>query len=93
MDQITIDLTDAARRMTVGPGTAVELVGTDPAAPNHLPRLARIAGTLPHEFLCRLHPRVKRVYVARQVLDIQPSGRKPAADSRQPMLSGLTAES
>lgn len=67
MDQIMIDLTDVSRRLPVGPGTPVELIGTDPAAPNHLPRLARTAGTLPHEFLCRLHPRVKRVYVARPV--------------------------
>lgn len=67
MDQIMIDLTDVARRMEVGPGTQVELIGTDPAAPNHLPRLARASGTLPHEMLCRLHPRLKRTYVSRLV--------------------------
>ncbi len=71
MDQITIDLTDLAsprgrQQVTLEPGTAVELIGTDTDAPNHLPNLARIAGTVPHELLCRLNPRVKRIYHAKE---------------------------
>ncbi len=64
MDQITIDLTDVVRRResAVGAGSIVELLGTDPRAPNHPVNLARSAGTVPHELLCRLNPRIKRVY-------------------------------
>ena len=78
MDQITIDLTDLAsphgrRQVTLEPGTVVELIGTDPEAPNHLPNLARIAGTVPHELLCRLNPRVKRIYHAKERYQESPS--------------------
>jgi len=69
MDQITIDLTDVAalaerEDRAVGVGTLVELISPSVAAPNHLPTLARMAGTIPHEMLCRLNPRLKRVYLA-----------------------------
>ena len=65
MDQITIDLTDQVRgKFKIGPGTPVELIGTDPEAPNHLPTLAATAGTIPHELLARLSPRIKRIYHA-----------------------------
>ena len=61
MDQITIDLTDIAdERIAVG--TEVQLITPDAAAPNHLPRLARAGGTIPHEMMCRLNPRLKRVF-------------------------------
>jgi len=63
MDQITIDVTDApadAARL----GATVELVGLDPAAPNHLPALARAARSSVHETLTRLGSRVPRVYRA-----------------------------
>jgi len=68
MDQITIDLTDVAAAAErdgrpVGVGTLVELISPDVDAPNHLPTLARMAGTIPHEMLCRLNPRLKRVYL------------------------------
>jgi alanine racemase len=65
MDQMIIDLTDPLRGgLDVGPGTTVELYGADPAAPNHVPALARAAGTIPHELLARLSPRIKRIYHA-----------------------------
>ncbi len=68
MDQITIDLTDIAPPggddSIVAPGTAVELIGTDPKAPNHVPNLARIAETIPHQILCSLNPRIRRTYHA-----------------------------
>lgn len=64
MDQITIDLTDVAGLCrAVAAGTQVELISPDPQAPNHLPTLARMAGTIPHEMLCRLNPRIKREYL------------------------------
>ncbi|MHC4127950.1 MAG: alanine racemase [Planctomycetota bacterium] len=76
MDQITIDLTDLApprgrRRAAVGPGTAVELIGADPGAPNHLPALARAAGTIPHDVLCRLNPRIRRIYHATERYEVE----------------------
>jgi alanine racemase len=68
MDQITIDLTDVVARsgagLGVGAGTIVELISPDLRAPNHLPALAELAGTIPHEMLTRLNPRIKRVYFA-----------------------------
>jgi alanine racemase len=67
MDQMTVDLTDVSGRATrrglhVGVGTSVELISSDPKAPNHLTKLAALAGTFPHEMLCRLNSRLKRVY-------------------------------
>jgi alanine racemase len=67
MDQITIDLTglrsaDDSRAPVVRVGTPVELITPDRAASNHLPRLAALAGTNPYEILCRLNPRIRRVY-------------------------------
>jgi alanine racemase len=64
MDQITIDLTDLPEGRT-GVGTTVELISPDAAAPNHVPRLAARAATIPHEVLTRLSPRLRRVYVVR----------------------------
>ncbi|MCZ6811761.1 MAG: hypothetical protein O7D97_07115, partial [Planctomycetota bacterium] len=80
MDQITIDLTElipsgGGDSAQIGPGTTVELISPDPAAPNHLPALAKAAGTIPHELLCRLNPRIKRVYDA----DLIPQPTAPAA--------------
>jgi alanine racemase len=62
MDQITVDLTDV--RDSVARGAKVELISRDPTAPNHLPTLAHNAGTIAHELLCRLSPRLPRSYVA-----------------------------
>lgn len=60
MDQITLDATDAR---DVALGSEVEIIGLDPLAPTHLPALARAAGTISHELLCRLSPRVPRRHV------------------------------
>lgn len=62
MDQITVDLTDVGD--AVARGAKVELISRDPTAPNHLPTLAHNAGTIAHELLCRLSPRLPRSYVA-----------------------------
>lgn len=63
MDQITIDLTDAPEHArTVG--AEVEIVGTSPQAPNHLPLLAALGQTITHELLCRVSPHLERLYVA-----------------------------
>jgi alanine racemase len=68
MDQISIDLTDVVSRsgkgLNVGVGSIVELISPDIKAPNHLPVLAEMAQTIPHEMLTRLNPRIKRQYVA-----------------------------
>ncbi len=66
MDQITVDLTDLVLPggvgESIGVGTEVELVSADRTAPNSLCRVARSAGTIPHDMLCRLNPRLKRCY-------------------------------
>jgi alanine racemase len=77
MDQLTIDLTDLAppdgrRRALAGLGSVVELIGVEPGAPNHLPTLARVAGTIAHELLCRLSPRIRRIYHATERYDAAP---------------------
>ena len=66
MDQTVIDLTEAERRLIAAPraGDAVEIIAADRTAPNHLPRLARAAGTITHELLCRLSPAIERRYTA-----------------------------
>ncbi len=69
MDQITVDVTDLPPDFVM-PGRAglelagaeVEIVGVDPGAPNHLPALASAGGTIAHELLCRMGPRLERVY-------------------------------
>jgi len=63
MDQIMIDLTDLIHaRESLRVGMPVELITPDREAPNHLVTLARIAQTSPYEILCRLSPRLRRVY-------------------------------
>jgi alanine racemase len=67
MDQITIDLTDLGGRgdelsRAVRVGSPVELITAERGAPNDLTRLAEAAGTIPYEILCRLNPRIRRVY-------------------------------
>jgi alanine racemase len=69
MDQISIDLTDVMARRGGGPGdigvgTIVELITPDTKAPNHLPSIARLAGTIPHEILTRMSARIRRQYIA-----------------------------
>lgn len=87
MDQISIDLTDVVSGGSVGTGSwsasdfgvgmRVELVSPDPTAPNHLPRVAAAAGTIPHDLLCRIGPGVRRVYVG--------DGARMAADAPTPI--------
>lgn len=81
MDQITVDATDVPEGyLAVGregsglPGAEVELIGDDPDSPTHLPALASAAGTIAHELLCRLSPRLERVY--------RHTGVAPAAPAR-----------
>lgn len=61
MDQLTLDVTDLPRD-AVRLGTTVELISALADAPNALPALASSAGTISHELLCRLSPRVPRAY-------------------------------
>ncbi|MCZ6834986.1 MAG: alanine racemase, partial [Planctomycetota bacterium] len=69
MDQIIIDLTDlvASHGDIVGIGSKIELLSRETEfpgeeSPNHLATLAKVANTVPHELLCRLNPRIPRVY-------------------------------
>jgi alanine racemase len=92
MDQISIDLTDLAsprkkRAPRIGVGTEVELIGSDPQAPNHVPTLARVAGTVPHQVLCSLNPRIKRTYHARESYK-----KKSSVVSRQSSVVSLKTE-
>lgn len=64
MDQVTIDVTDLPVN-AVSVGTEVEIISPDASAPNHVPRLAAMAGTIPHEMLTRLNPRLRRVYLVK----------------------------
>jgi alanine racemase len=65
MDQITVDLTevDCLTQRDGGVGMTVEIISPDAGAPNHLPRLAGRSGMIPHEMLCRIHPKIPRLYV------------------------------
>lgn len=62
MDQMSVDVTDVPEASS-GVGAEVEVVSRRRGAPNALPELARRAGTITHELLCRVGPRVRRVYV------------------------------
>ncbi len=80
MDQITVDATDVPEAAS-GVGAEVEIIGADRRAPNHLPTLARSAGTISHELLCRLSPRTPRVY--RAVDRAVERAEKPAGTPRR----------
>jgi len=83
MDQITIDLTDVELlgQPNDGVGMTVELVSPDASAPNHLPRLASRSGMIPHEMLCRIHPRIPRMYVVDGVIEgaLDAGAQRPSA--------------
>jgi alanine racemase len=51
MDQMTVDLTDVPE---VHVGEEVEIISSDPAAPNSVEQLARLADTIPYEITCHL---------------------------------------
>jgi alanine racemase len=88
MDQIVIDLTDAAATLEAGRcrrsddadpraqllGAEVELISDDAAAPCSLPRLAQAAGTSCYEMLCRISPNVVRRYIAANAPDAPVGG-------------------
>ncbi len=63
MDQVTVDVSGMPEA-AAGPGSVVDLVSADPSARNHLPRLAAAANTITHELLCRLSPKLPRVYTS-----------------------------
>jgi alanine racemase len=60
MDQITVDLTDIPAAKV---GDKVEVVSADPAAPNSVENLARLAGTVPYEITCGLGSYIRHVLV------------------------------
>lgn len=69
MDQITVDITDVPeaylRPVKSGPetiGPEVEIYSRQRGARNFLPTMAHAAGTITHELLCRVGPRVERIY-------------------------------
>lgn len=64
MDQVTIDLTDLPAEARTG--SVVEVLGDDRSAPSFLPVVAHTAGTITHELLCRLSPRVARRFTRAQ---------------------------
>jgi alanine racemase len=78
MDQIAIDLTDVAfvpgsPGAGIGVGSTVELISPHASAPNHLPKLAAMAGTIPHELICRINPRIRRTFHVTRVPVTVPS--------------------
>lgn len=61
MDQTLVDLTDVPGARV---GDEVEIISDDPAAPNSVEGLARLAGTIPYEITCGFgNRRVRRVLV------------------------------
>jgi alanine racemase len=51
MDQMTVDLTDIQE---VRVGDEVEIISSNPAAPNCVEQLALLADTIPYEITCHL---------------------------------------
>jgi alanine racemase len=51
MDQMTVDVTDIPDAKV---GDVVEVISSDPAAPNCVENLARLADTIPYEITCHL---------------------------------------
>lgn len=80
MDQVIIDLSDVPAARV---GDTVEIISNDPAAPNSVENLARLADTIPYEVTCRLGRRVQRVlvdtdlgnYAAHRLGSTQPQSR------------------
>jgi alanine racemase len=57
MDQMTVDVTDIP---DVHVGDEVEIISSDPSAPNSVENLARLAGTIPYEITCHLGHNILR---------------------------------
>jgi alanine racemase len=62
MDQITIDVTGLPDSLAKV-GAEIELIGADAQSPTHLPTVAKAAGTISHDILCRVSPSIERVYL------------------------------
>jgi alanine racemase len=60
MDQMTVDVTDIPG---VQVGDEVEIISADPAAPNSVENLARLAETIPYEITCHLGHNMRHVLV------------------------------
>ncbi len=60
MDQMTVDVTDIPEAKV---GAKVEIISSDPAAPNRVENLARLAGTIPYEITCHLGHNIRHVLV------------------------------
>jgi alanine racemase len=82
MDQITIDVTDLPEEFC-RPGREVEIYGTDPGAPNHVPTLAAAAGTITHQLLCAISPALERVYLTRACAEGDGEGEATAVGGRR----------
>lgn len=61
MDQMTVDVTDIPE---VHVGKVVEVISSDPLAPNSVEHLARLAETIPYEITCHLGHNIRHVAVA-----------------------------
>ncbi|MBT8041730.1 MAG: alanine racemase [Kiritimatiellales bacterium] len=60
MDQMTVDVTDIP---DIQVGAEVEVISSDPAAPNGVENLARLADTIPYEITCHLGHNMRHVLV------------------------------
>lgn len=60
MDQMTVDITDIPG---VQVGDKVEVISSDPRAPNCVENLAVLAGTIPYEITCHLGHNIRHVLV------------------------------
>jgi len=60
MDQMTVDITDIPEAKV---GDEVEVISSDPAAPNSVGSLARLAGTVPYEITCHLGHNIRHLLV------------------------------
>lgn len=83
MDQITIDVTGLPDSLAKV-GAEIELIGKDPHGPTHLPTLAKAAGTISHQLLCGLSPRIERIYLS-------PTGPEDMVSSANPAIAAARA--
>ena len=80
MDQIAVDLTAVAEQLpAAGLGVEVELLSSDPAAPNHAVRSAAMVGQHAYALLCGISARVPRRYESRRE-SMPASGVEPALE-------------
>lgn len=82
MDQIAVDLTAVAGALPArGVEATVEVVSSDPTAPNHAVRVAAATGQHAYELLCRIPARVPRLYHAAEE-PVRVSTGSPAPTAR-----------